>query len=608
MLKVVGASWYKTKIGSLIVLAAIILGLGALFIIDMERPTFDGTFCATVYWTKMSGYRVEFWGQQNDLDSIPLGVARICYKDTIFENGWSQIEIETNPVYSDRIQATGAGILEGALTWKSIYYQWTNMINAQCLKDDDSMAFCAWARKILLKNYESVRKQAELNADHDHYWYQIQLFYYQLEGLEFGWRKGIKRSALKRSRLEIPPEDFLLMNAGGDLRDLRIYYDRVMMGRSSDANKDVRSSMLLNISEENGIIKLLVGHSAAKSYSLMLRIVKKYKFNFHFSRDAKSHVVPGSNIIFSGYPGVLSSTDDFYKISGRHGHLIVAGVGIVNKNPALWHQLDLRKNVILSARAMAANRLAYNGRSWSRVMAKDPGTGAKQWLVSDRKILRHLITTRKAAEFAEKSPVPRVETQTVKMSTYQPFEEGSQEGVQIRPDVETRGLVWLVDQLPGRLYAEDVTETLYQQGTIFCNGTPYFNATIELSLVEQENEKPIPRNFTDLDDVGLFLRQRANRGDLSEENPKAYGNIDLKLYAETNSGDMEFHAISGPISLPIKEYTFNAFTVSSDDPKTLNLVKHAEPFRWSDSNLPEKHAGHPDAWNFDKMSPKWAWK
>lgn len=240
----------------------------------------------------MSGYRVEFWGQQNDLDSIPLGVARICYKDTIFENGWSQIEIETNPVYSDRIQATGAGILEGALTWKSIYYQWTkydddliglllkksffsvrfsldlsfcSTINAQCLKDEDSVAFCSWARKTLLVNYESVRKKAELNADHDHYWYQIQLFYYQLEGLEFGWRKGIKRSALKRSGLEIPPEDFLLMNAGADLRDLRIYYDRVIMGRSSAANKDVRSSMLLNIFEENGIIKLLIGHSAAKS-------------------------------------------------------------------------------------------------------------------------------------------------------------------------------------------------------------------------------------------------------------------------------------------------------------------------------------------------------
>uniref|UniRef100_A0A7G3AVB3 Phospholipase B-like n=1 Tax=Lutzomyia longipalpis TaxID=7200 RepID=A0A7G3AVB3_LUTLO len=613
MLKVVGASWYKTKIGSLIVLTAIILSLGALFIIDMERPTFDGTFCATVYWTKMSGYRVEFWGQQNDLASVPLGVARICYKDTIFENGWSQIEIETNHAYPDRIQATGAGILEGALTWKSIYHQWTNTINAHCSKDDDAEDFCAWVRKTLLKSYESVRKQAELNADHDHYWYQIQLFYYQLEGLEFGWRKGIKRSALKRSRLEIPPEDFLLMNAGADLRDLRIYYDRVIMGRPSPANNDVRSSMLLNIHEENGIIKLQMGHSAAKSYSLMLRIVKKYKFNYHFSRDHKSHVIPGSNIIFSGYPGVLASTDDFYKISGRHGHLIVAGVGIVNRNSELWHQLDLRMNVILSARAMAANRLAYNGRSWSRIMAKDPGTGAKQWLISDRKILRHLITTRKAAEFTEKSPIPpAMETQTVKMSTYKPFEESAQQDGQIKTDFETQGLVWLVDQLPGRLYAEDVTEALYKFGTIFCNGTPYFNATAELSQVQELKEKNIPQKFTDLDDIGLFLRQRASRGDLHEDDPRAYGNIDLKLYSETNSGDVEFHAISGPISLPTKEYTFDAFTAVADDPnaspKSMNLVKPAEPFRWSDSNLPVKHDGHPDAWNFDKMSPKWAWQ
>ncbi|GAB0093379.1 Phospholipase B-like [Sergentomyia squamirostris] len=611
MLKVVGASWYKTKIGSMIVLTAALLALGTLFIIDMERPTYDGTFCATVYWAKMTGFRVEFWGQQTDFDSIPLGVARICYKDTIFENGWSQIEIETNSAYSDRIQALGAGILEGALTWKSIHNQWTNTINAQCSRDEDSVAFCEWVRQELRENFDKIKEQADLNADHDHYWYQIQLFFHQLDGLEFGWRKGVKRSALKRSRLEIPTEDFLLMNAGADLRDLRIYYDRVLMNRPSPANKDGRSSMLLNIFEENGIIKLLIGHSAAKPYSLMLRIVKKYKFHYHFSRDPKSHIVPGSNIIFSGYPGVLASTDDFYKISGHHGHLIVAGVSILNRNVELWKKLDLSRNVFLCARVMAANRLAYNGRSWSRVMAKNPGTGAKQWLISDRRILRHLITTKKVLV----NKYPTIETQTVKMSTYQPYEDTSREKSQVKSDSETRGLVWLVDQLPGRLYAEDVTETLYSHGTIFCNGTAFFNATAELSQVQEQNHQKIPHNFTDLDGIGLFLRQRAIRGDLHEEDPKAYGNIDLKLYSETNSGEMEFHAISGPVSLPTKDYTFNAFTASADDTtssttdfKPSNLVKRVEPFRWSHSNLDEKHAGHPDAWNFEKMSPKWAWQ
>lgn len=67
---------------------------------------------------------MEYWGQQNDLQSIPKGVARTCYKDTTHENGWSKLEIETQPNYPDWIQAFGAGILEGDLTWQSIHNHW----------------------------------------------------------------------------------------------------------------------------------------------------------------------------------------------------------------------------------------------------------------------------------------------------------------------------------------------------------------------------------------------------------------------------------------------------------------------------------------------------
>lgn len=41
---------------------------------------------------------------------------------------WSQIEIETNPAFSDSKQAYAAGMLEGALTYASIYNHWTKCV------------------------------------------------------------------------------------------------------------------------------------------------------------------------------------------------------------------------------------------------------------------------------------------------------------------------------------------------------------------------------------------------------------------------------------------------------------------------------------------------
>lgn len=38
---------------------------------------------------------------------------------------WAQIEIETQRSYEDWVQAYGAGIIEGSLTWHQIYNQWT---------------------------------------------------------------------------------------------------------------------------------------------------------------------------------------------------------------------------------------------------------------------------------------------------------------------------------------------------------------------------------------------------------------------------------------------------------------------------------------------------
>lgn len=87
MLKVVGASWLKTRISSMIIAGALLLAVGSMYFLFVERPQSSGTYCATMRWTEAHGYRPAYWGQQNNLSLVPAGVARTCYSDSTQTNG-----------------------------------------------------------------------------------------------------------------------------------------------------------------------------------------------------------------------------------------------------------------------------------------------------------------------------------------------------------------------------------------------------------------------------------------------------------------------------------------------------------------------------------------
>lgn len=150
-------------------------------------------------------------------------------------------------------------------------------------------------------------------------------------------------------------------------------------------------------------------------------------------------------------------------------------------------------------------------------------------------------------------------------------------------------------------------------------------------------------NITDLESVATVLRTRAYRGDLVGENASAFGNIDIKLFSQTTTvGDMEFRAIAGPLyynnklqhnqlqqaqneqiqskqvaktELPngnvdqLSEIElFGDRRTVRDDIRATAMMKSNGPFKWSKSDLDVEHNGHPDVWNFQHVSPKWAWK
>lgn len=650
------------------------LVIGAFFISYIERPEYDGTYCATAFWTKKVGFQIEYWKQQNDLLNIPQGAARICYKDSIYENGWAQIEIETQRSFPDWVQAYGAGIIEGSLTWKQVYHQWLNTIQSSCERDEEAQNFCTWLRDLLTENYVKIKENAILKQETDHYWHQISLYFNQLEGLETGYRQGAKRA---RSDLEeeIPFSDFLLMNAAADIQDLKIYYENYVLAQQNKTEETEKekakaaeeggetgadviatknfylpsATMLTKIfqSPDSPTWHLLFGHSTAGSYASMLRIQKRYKFHYHFGPNQRTNTVPGVDITFTGYPGILASTDDFYVVKGRQVQSIVAGVGIKNENLDLWKSVNVNDAMPLAARVMAANRVAQNRKTWAKAMSRHPFTGSKQWVTVDlNKLgpLGNLYQTLSEDEKLDDKPVP-----------LNPNDEAA---IMERLN-RYKGLVWIAEQLPGRMHMKDVTEQFVNDNKTawLANGVPYFEEILEAShitsdtypaeLSAAENEE-----LTNLEAVDKFLRTHGFRGDLlGEESSVAYGNIDIKLFAyNARLGLSDYHAFAGPVfmrlqhmqvrSLPEEssqsEGTINAsilddrLSVTIDDAAELAELEMITerrpvrndmkafamrqsgigPFKWSSAQnkmADVEHAGHPDEWNFGKVSPKWAW-
>merc|ERR1719221_2199487 len=93
-----------------------------------------------------------------------------------------------------------------------------------------------------------------------------------------------------------------------------------------------------------------------------------------------------SHLAFSSYPGVVSSTDDFYVASSG---LAVLETSLEILDPAAWDKIpdfDRSPHVATFVHVMATTRLARSAAHWARIFTSEPYTGgsyAAQWMVVD---------------------------------------------------------------------------------------------------------------------------------------------------------------------------------------------------------------------------------
>lgn len=610
MLKVIGASWFQTRVGTCIVGVVSALGILAIIMGEIDKEEDDGVYSATVFWSEIAGFHIDFWGQGNKMEEIPYGVARAYYKQEIDTTGWAILEVETCDKYPDWVQAYSAGLLEGSLTWQLIYWHWQNTVQDIC---EDQKEFCSHVRSFIDINSENIKHLAQKSGESDPFWHQVQLFYVQLDGLITGWRHGVKRS---RQEIDIPYHDFLWINMVSDLAALEHTFSSSLEDTKFPfifSTAASYSSAFVKFSAETG--ELYAAHNSGGLFQSMLRVLKRYQFGYHHTSDTNSNPVPGQILTFSSYPGVIHSQDDFYLVVdqlefGKRQHqLAVLGTAFNSYNSSSVTSLNQKEQVLTGPRVMAANRLAQGGHFWGHYLAQaNSGTSSKQWLIVDYGQIA-------GSEAPTVLPVEKKFASKLLFSL--PSKMQAIEKRTKVPISAKNGLLWVVEQMSGLTHYTDQTGTLQHTGFWVSNGLPHYQDTNHTSrgtgtggkshsqaayngLVDASNLTSVMRvmrNNTFL--LNSHLVPPKNNSSSSSLHLSPMGTIDSKILMVSSFQKIELHVVSGP---PITYIQNNKSNISE------NIRFQGVPFQWSKSQFANKtHIGLPDCWQFEAVQPEWFW-
>ncbi|XP_066588307.1 putative phospholipase B-like lamina ancestor [Prorops nasuta] len=546
MLKVVGASWLQTRISTYILVAVALLGIGAIILGEFGRVENDGTYSASVSWNRKGGYQIDFWGQGNDLSSLPLNAARAYYKTAIFQSGWSLVEIETSAKYPDAVQAYAAGLLEGSLTWQLIHHHWYNTVNVRCEKRPDR---CRHLMTQLRENSDYIRERAQLRKSQEPFWHMVSLFYAQLDGLEAGFKFAVRRS--RQQNVQMQSDDFLWLAMADDLTDFNDDFNM------TDAQIQAKGMIFVKALARENLQPLMVfAHNTAAPYSKMLRLLKRYKFNFHHAPFPTAEPIAAKSVVMSSYPGALSSHDEFYILEGNaHDNLLLVASTPLLSTSKRNNASITKERILSSVRVMAANRLARGAESWSRMMTyeKSSLSTQRQWLSFE----------------------PRI------------------------------NVIWLVEQQAGTTNSLNYSKVFAEASFLSCTGASFMDINtndwmMQESVLQKDHVTRLQKNITTLEHVRRLMRGNDQRGDnhqtdleLSqiltfrgdqESEPIPVGVIDSKILAVDVDGLETFEATSGPANSPA-----------------------GTPFEWSNTFPNISHVGHPDRFRFQSVTPFWIW-
>ncbi|NXX76591.1 PLBLB protein, partial [Urocolius indicus] len=489
---------------------------------------------------------------------------------------WAFLEVATNASYSDLLQAYAAGLAEAAVSEQLMYMHWMNTMVGYCGPFKYESEYCEKLRGYLEANLAWMEEQMGKGQDPE-YWHQVRLALLQLKGLEDSYNGRLR---FPQGRFSLSPFGFLLLQLGGDLEDLESALNRSSPRRVLGSGS---CSALLKLLPDQQ--DLLVAHDTWSSYQSMLRVLKKYTLPFRTSAGgAWAAQIPGSIQVFSSYPGTIFSGDDFYILSSG---LVTLETTIGNNNPARWKLLEPRGSVLEWLRNIVANRLARSGAEWAGVFQRfNSGTYNNQWMVVDYK------------EFPAKRP---------------------------------RGVLTVLEQIPGLVVVADRTELLYQQGYWASYNLPYFeeisNASGIPELVRKYGDwftydknpraQIFRRNQTLVRDLDSMIRLMRSNNYLQDPLSRCKGCDPPQNAENAISARSDLNPANGTYPFPALRQRCHGGTdakvTSRGLARALALVAASgpawddvPPFRWSTSPCSRLlHMGHPDLWTFPPVEVRW---
>ncbi|KAF6082527.1 phospholipase B domain containing 2 [Phyllostomus discolor] len=482
----------------------------------------------------------------------PDAVAWANLTNAIRDTGWAFLELHTDGRYNDSLQAYAAGVVEAAVSEELIYMHWMNTVVNYCGPFEYEVGYCEKLKSFLEANLEWMQREMELNED-SAYWHQVRLTLLQLKGLEDSYEGSV---AFPTGKFTIKPLGFLLLQLSGDLEDLELALNKT------------KARHVLGSGSCSALIKLLPGHSDLlvahntwNSYQNMLRVIKKYQFQFREGPQEDSPLAPGNALAFSSYPGTIFSCDDFYVLGSG---LVTLETTIGNRNPALWKYVTPGGSVMEWVRNIVANRLAADGDTWADVFRRfNSGTYNNQWMIVDYKA------------FVPGGPSP-----------------GSR-------------VLTILEQIPGMVVVADKTSELYRKTYWASYNIPNPRAQIfqrNQSLVHDMASMVQLMRYNDFLHDPLSLCKACSpqpngenaisaRSDLNPANgsypfqalqQRLHGGIDVKVTSRALAKGLRLVAASGP---------------------TWDQVP---PFQWSTSPFSGLlHMGQPDLWKFSPVEVRW---
>lgn len=510
-------------------------------------------------------------------DSNAKDIIAVCvFSDSRLDFGWASVYVKTDGRYVDSQQAYAAGYAEGRATSLMIEQHYANMYAHYC---DTDPAFCTRLFSFYRANLQSLLENAIRYGDSDPFWHQTELAVLQLSGLQRGLT-GAESIRYDPYKLPADFERLVLLNLYKDVGDLEWALGML-------PPKAPRDPGVAFFKTTSGNAEAIAAHAPWGHYSGMNKLLKKYAFNYKLLAGS-GQPVPATVVTFSGYPGGVSSGDDFILTSTN---LAVLGTGIRNQNPDLWSLLTPNNTVPSAFRSLAASRLAKNAKEWIHTYSRgNAGTGNSQWTVIDYNLFK-----------------PKMK--------------------QLPQD-----FVWYHEELPGYSVSADVTSVVENQGYWATYNIPFFPAIYNASgmarLAAQHGDwftyDRCPRAL-------MFKRGFKQPGDIEKVldfiRYNNYQNDPLAVCAACEPKHNAENALSARSDLNPSVGRYPFFEMGKrphggTDAKVVNstmVAQHSlwtqcgptsiekQSFSWSSSPFASvPHAGQPDEWNFPPALKEWA--